>query len=661
MANGSAIATPGSPRHAPSKTPAHHGHIRKLKTSANVKGHTMQMNQALLTDQSEADWLPAPMHSNEGARMAELLSLDLLNMSDAHLERFTRLATHVFDVPIAYIGLPSGDKNWIKAGVGTDIHSSDRAMSFCGHAIHEPDMLVVPDTWHDPRFANHPIVIGSFKIRFYAGAVIWGRHGEPLGTFCIVGTEPRTFSENDRTKLRHLRDAAQEQMVDFALKRKHLEAAMHDARLDEVTGLLNEAGLQERLEQGIQWAQSGDGSSFSVFIVKVVKFNEIKHGRGPAVTKAVLQAVGRTLTETLTRGCIHGRWREDVFLTIVPYTTPDDALADVGRQLIAAFDAPFDVEGKTVPIRVHVGVSCFPSDGRDGRTLADAAEHAISDLISTHASSFALADQNLNTVMRERLDMERRLREAIDESKLSVVYQPKINVRGEQVSEAEALVRWTDPELGNVPPDRFIPIAEAAGLIDALGAFVLKKACEDAVTWSPDTPGKSSVAVNVSMLQIEDPAFLDTLRDVLDQTGLSPDRLILELTESTLMTRASEIRDNMSAIAALGVRFAIDDFGTGYANFNYLRDLPIHSLKVDKTFVDNIAEHENHARICHAMVTLGRTLGLDVVAEGVETSEQAIFLKAYGCDQLQGFHFSKPLSSDDFRRYVQDRNGSAQV
>lgn len=620
----------------------------------------MQMKQPQLTDQSETDWMAAPKHPNEGARMAELLSLDLLNMSNAHLERLTRLAAHVFDVPIAFIGLPSGDKNWIKAAVGTDIHSTDRVMSFCGHTIHEPDMLVVPDTQRDARFANHPMVIGSFKIRFYAGAVIWGRHGEPLGTFCILGTEPRTFSEEDRTKLRHFRDAAQEQMVDFGVKRKHLDGALRDARHDEVTGLLNEVGLQERLEQGVQWAQSGDGSSFSVLIMKVVKFNEIKHGRGPAVTKAVLQAVGRTLTETLTRGCIHGRWREDVFLTIVPYYMPDDALIAVARQLIAVFDAPFDVEGESVAIRVHIGISCFPSDGRDGRTLADAAEHAIIDL-STSLSNFALADQNLNTAMRERLDIEKRLRLAIDENSMSVVYQPKINVRAEQVSEAEALVRWTDPELGTIPPDRFIPIAESAGLIDALGAFVLKKACEDAVTWNPDAPDKSSVAVNVSMMQLETPTFLGALQDALNQTGLRPDRLTLEITESTLMTSANKIRDNMLAISTLGVRFAIDDFGTGYANFNYLRDLPIHSLKVDKTFVDYIAVHEDHAHICHAMVTLGRALDLEVVAEGVETREQAIFLKAYGCDQLQGFHFSKPLSSDDFRSYVQEQNGSAQV
>ncbi|MEI4264255.1 putative bifunctional diguanylate cyclase/phosphodiesterase [Roseovarius sp. D0-M9] len=619
------------------------------------------MNEAILTNENEFDWLPAPLHPNEGARMRELLSLDLLNTSDASLDQVTRLAARVFDVPIAHIGLPSGDKNWIKAGVGIDIPSCDRVMSFCGHAIHEPDMLVVEDTWHDPRFANHPMVRGSANIRFYAGAVIRGRHDEPLGTFCLVDTEQRIFSEEDRVKLRHFRDIAQDQMVDFGAKRKKFEGAVHHAKQDEVTGLLNEAGLQERLDQAVQWAQSGDGSGFSVLVMKIVKFTDIKRGRGPAITKAVLETAGRTLAKTLARGCIHGRWREDVFLTIVPYAAPGDELIDLARRVISAFSTKFEVKGEVMPVRVHVGMSRFPADGQEGQALADAAEHAIADFSAKNLSNFALADQNLNTAMTERLDLEKRLRLAIHEEKLTVVYQPKINVRGEHFCEAEALVRWTDPELGAVPPDRFIPIAETAGLIDALGAFVLKKACEDAVTWDPDTRGKSSVAVNVSVMQIENPAFLDTLREVLDQTGLAPDRLILELTESTLMTNASGIRDEMSVIAALGVRFAIDDFGTGYANFNYLRDLPIHSLKIDKTFVDNITEHDNHARICHAMVTLGRTLDLEVVAEGVETSEQAIFLKAYGCGQLQGFHFSMPLCNDDFRKFVRTRNESAPI
>lgn len=612
----------------------------------------MSKDQSKVNDQDNTGWLAPAAHPDEDARTKELSSLDLVNMADATVEGFTRLATRIFNVPIAHIGLPSDEKNWVKAGVGIDLESCDRAVSFCGHAIHEPNMLVVPDTWQDPRFANHPMVTGSSNIRFYAGAVIRGRNQEAIGTLCVIDTKPRTFSDHERDTLCHIRDIVQERMLDYGERRIRHKEIVREARTDEVTRLLNQIGLQERLDQTVQSANTGDENIFGLLMIEIVAFNDIKRGHGRAVGENVLAIVGRKLTEVLPDGYILGRWREGVFLTIAPYAASADELTDAAAEVVAAFQAPLAIDDGSMPLRVRIGISRFPSDGSNSQALVDAADHALDDISPHNRNCLALADHKLNTAIMERLDLEKRLRRAIRKGDLSVLYQPKINVRGGQVSEAEALVRWTDPELGMIPPDRFIPIAERAGLIGLLGAHVLKKACQEAVSWSPDEADTSAVAVNVSAIQLQDPSFPDSVRETLDVTGLRGERLILEVTESALMEAADMVVANMKKIVALGVRFAVDDFGMGYSNFAYLRRLPIHSLKVDKTFVDLITDSENDARICQAIIALGRALDLVVVAEGVETLEQSLFLKAYGCDQLQGFYFSKPLGGIEFREFV---------
>ncbi|PZX36206.1 diguanylate cyclase (GGDEF)-like protein [Roseinatronobacter thiooxidans] len=578
-------------------------------------------------------------------------------MADATVEGFTLLATKILKVPIAHIGLPSGDKNWVKSGVGIDTNACSRAESFCGHAIHESNMMVVPDTLHDPRFTNHPMVTETSNIRFYAGAVIRGRNQEAIGTLCVIDTKPRVFSDQERETLGHLRDIVQERILDYGERQIRHNEIVQEARTDKVTTLLNRLGLKERLDQTVQWASTGRDLVFGVLMLEIVAFNNIKRGHGLAISEGVLTIAKRRIVETLSDGYIHGRWREGIFVTIAPNATSDDELVDAAAQLVEAFRKPVL---DSVMLHVRIGISKYPTDGGNSQSLIDAAEQAIENVSAHNKSGFALANHELNAAFVERLDLENRLRRAIHRGELSVVYQPKINLGRGQISEAEALVRWNDPDIGMIPPSRFIAIAENAGLIGLLGAYILTTACQEAVSWGHDTRGASTVAVNVSAIQLQDPGFPDTVRKALADTGLSPENLILEVTESAVMDDTDIVLPNMRAIATMGVRFAIDDFGTGYSNFDNLRRLPIHSLKIDKRFVDQITENQNDARICQAMIALGRALNLVVVAEGVETHEQSLFLKAYGCDQLQGFYFSRPLNRVEFREFVEARNSQHQ-
>ncbi|MEI4264200.1 putative bifunctional diguanylate cyclase/phosphodiesterase, partial [Roseovarius sp. D0-M9] len=472
--------------------------------------------------------------------------------------------------------------------------------------------------------------------------------------------EEATFSDEDRAKIGHFRDIAQENILDFAKKNKRLKEAGRDAEIDTVTGLLNRRALLDRLDEAVDWTQRRDGDSFGIFILEIDRFNDLRSAAGKLRAEALLLEVGRTLANLIPAKYIYGRLQRGTLIAISPQSASPDMLVGLAALLTSSFDKPLSIPGGPLPVRVRIGISRFPLDGSTGETLIGAAEQAMIRIPKGVNSSFALADPELNTSIMEELDLERRLYLAVHEEKLSVVYQPKIEVSTERVSDVEALVRWTDTELGAISPGRFIPIAEKVGLIGRLGEYVLKQACENAASWTDEMRVPAGIAVNVSTLQLEDPTFIHTVQDILKSSGLKSQRLILEITESALMSNFDAVLINMSAISDLGVRFAIDDFGTGNANFSYLRDLPVYGLKIDKSFVDHITEDESHARICQAMIILGRALNLNVVAEGVQSLEQATFLKAYGVNEWQGYHFSKPLSSDDFLKFVQERNASVQ-
>lgn len=581
--------------------------------------------------------------------------IDMINMADATFQSLTRLATKILDVPIAYIGLLSDETNWIEAGIGLEFQSCDRAVSFCDHAIREPDVLLVPDTLKDPRFMNNMMVTGPSSFRFYAGAVIRGPQQEPVATICVIDTQPRAFSARQIDMLRDIRDVAQDLMRNYIEKRMRHKEILLEAKTDKVTGLLNEAGLQERLEYEVQWASRSEGAGFGVLMIEIIGFNAIKRGHERVLRETLLANVGGVLTKSLPEGCIHGRWRESIFMSIVSGTASADELVKTATRVVSAFETPLFLNNISIPLRVRIGISRFPFDAQNTYQVIEAAEQALDDISLNNETCYSLADVKLNSVVMERLDLERRLYRAIEHDELDIVYQPKINTKDNQVVGAEALVRWTDPELGVIPPYNFIPIAENAGLIDRLGSSILRKACQIAATWDLGLAWNLTIAVNVSAIQLQNSNFPQTVTKALKISGLDPHRLILEVTESALIAREQIVVANMQAIVAMGVRFSIDDFGMGYTNFDYIRKLPIHSIKIDKTFVSRITDSEKDARICQAIIAMGRSLDMVVIAEGVETKEQLVFLKAYRCDQLQGFYFSKPLSDHNFRLLFQDQ------
>ena len=306
---------------------------------------------------------------------------------------------------------------------------------------------------------------------------------------------------------------------------------------------------------------------------------------------------------------------------------------------------PFPLEGRAVTLTTSIGIALYPHDGRDAETLLKHADTAMYHAKSSGRDNAQLYSAALTEQAMRRLELDASLRAALERDEFHLVYQPQLDVASGRVHSVEALIRWRHPQRGPVAPLEFIPLAEQNGLIDPIGRWVLRTACADAARWNR-TGQRVSVAVNLSPVQFRDPGLLQSVLDVLAQTGLTPALLELEVTESALMENTAATLTTLHALRDHGVRIALDDFGTGYSSLSYLTRMPISNLKVDRCFVNGLLDGGENDAIVRAVLAMAGSLGMRVTAEGVETFEQARALKAMACDSLQGYYFSRPVPAE---------------
>jgi EAL domain-containing protein (putative c-di-GMP-specific phosphodiesterase class I) len=320
--------------------------------------------------------------------------------------------------------------------------------------------------------------------------------------------------------------------------------------------------------------------------------------------------------------------------------------AVASERLMDAITAEFVIEGHSLNVSCSIGISIFPEHGADCETLIKNSDAAMYSAKADGRSNFRFFTDDMNAQAVERLTLESSLRSALAKEQLFLMYQPQVDIPTGKITGLEALLRWQHPELGLVPPDRFIRIAENSGLIVPIGEWVLRTACSQARKWQEDGLPVVSVAVNVSAVQFRQENFGEVIRKVLRETGLPPQHLELELTESLLLTNADLMLAVIRELRAIGVTLAIDDFGTGYSCFSYLRQFQVSKLKIDRTFIRDVAVNPDDAAITAAIISMAKSLHLKVIAEGVEDEAQMSFLRAHQCDEIQGYYFSKPLTVD---------------
>ena len=417
------------------------------------------------------------------------------------------------------------------------------------------------------------------------------------------------------------------------------------ANFDPLTNLPNRTLLAERLSRAIVRARR-QGDRIAVLFLDLDHFKDINDSLGHAAGDRILRAAAARLQETVGSRHTVARLGGDEFTVVLENLGAQDESDDAARGIIAAFERPLMLDDRQeIAVTPSIGISLYPDNAQVPTELLKQADTAMYQAKAAGRRTYARYSEEMDISIRRRATVSGALHKVLDRAELRLVYQPRLSLPQSRIIGVEALLRWQSPD-GDIPPAQFIPLAEESGLIMEIGEWVLREACQTVAQWQREGLPGLGVSVNVSALQLLRGDFPGVVDRVLAETGLPPSLLELELTESVIMANAPQTADKLQAFRDLGVTLAIDDFGTGYSSLAYLKRLPINTLKIDKEFVDDLSHGSEDAAITTTVLAMARSLGLNVVAEGVETEAQLHFLRSHRCDEIQGYWLSPPLEAD---------------
>ena len=430
-------------------------------------------------------------------------------------------------------------------------------------------------------------------------------------------------------------------------RQRNQQRIQHLATHDALTELPNRVMFSEVLRMTIENANRYE-RRFAVLFIDLDRFKIINDTLGHEAGDQLLQTVSRRLQQCLRASDLIARIGGDEFVLLLQEVSSPEQIDAVANKLLNAAIQPVSVSGHECRVTASIGVAMYPAHGTDADTLmknADIAMYQAKEEGKNNHQYFSEAVQRRSV---ERMSIENHLRRALERNELSLHYQAKVDLNNNSIHGVEALLRWHNPELGEVSPTRLIPVAEDTGLIVPIGRWILRTACQQSVDWVRAGLPPITMAVNLSPRQFSDPQLVDDIQEILEETGLPASQLELEITESVIMNNAANAAAKLHALKRLGVRTAIDDFGTGYSSLAQLKRFPVDVLKVDRSFIRDVASNTEDQAITQAVIHMGKSLNLTVIAEGVETPEQQQFLRAHECDEMQGFYFSRPVSAARF-------------
>ncbi len=490
------------------------------------------------------------------------------------------------------------------------------------------------------------IQAGLFVLVQYADGVIRRQYRErELGEQALRQVQG-TLERRVKARTKELARANAGLEAEIAERRLADQRVVHMAHHDALTGLPNRTLLADRVGQAIARAHRS-GGKLAVLFLDLDRFKNVNDSFGHAVGDMLLTAVSARLTASRREEDTVARLGGDEFIVSIPDVGDPAEAETVAARILADLAKPFTINGHQLHADVSIGIALYPRDGDTAETLMRNADTAMYHAKESGRGNYQFFSAQLTERVSRRLSTETNLRRALERGEFTVHYQPLVNLAAGRVDGAEALLRWPQQDDRLVSPVEFIPIAEETGLIVPLGEWVLLEACAQAQAWQALQPGLR-IAVNLSARQFRQKNLIGMIEQVLGESRLHPSLLELELTEGMLMHNVEEATHILARLDEIGVRLAIDDFGTGYSSLSYLKRFPIHTLKIDRSFVRDISTDPDDAAIVTAIVAMARSLNLRVTAEGVETEEQATFLRSLTCDQAQGFHFGRPMPAAEF-------------
>lgn len=542
---------------------------------------------------------------------------------------------------------PSLPPAFIKSMIGMPIDATSGSFS---ETVLTTCPVMVEDIEQDAFVSALLLQDGVMGVKASGTWPIMGKRGQILGIFSVFYQTNQMPSATDMQLVGISTDLAS-----IAIESRWAEERiLHLAHYDELTGLPNRFLYTQHLSKALSHAERND-QPIGVLFLDLDRFKNINDTFGHEAGDKVLRDVSSRFRECLRDSDTIARVGGDEFIALVDVYNDPLQLGEIAHRLLVAATKPFEINGQECQLSVSIGIATYPVDGTDAQMLLKNADIAMYRAKATGKNNYQFYSSEMNTHSVERLMLETNLRRAIERREFVMHYQPKVNVHSGRIVGAEALVRWNHPDRGLLFPGEFIALAEEAGLINALGLLVLHTTCADIVEFRKQNLSFGRVAINLSGNQFNEGDLLKDLKQVIDTHQVSPGDLEFEITESMVMNNREQAIDLMDGIRAMGFTLSIDDFGTGYSSLAYLKRFPVDSVKVDKSFINDIPTDPNDSAIVQAIIVMAHTLGLDVTAEGVETLTQLETLRKFGCDEYQGFFFSRGIPAQDFIKLVRSQ------
>lgn len=583
---------------------------------------------------------PSGSSINDSARIAALRGLDLIdNGAQEALDRLSRLAATVLGVPMALVSLVGDAKMVMLGQFGLDGELAvERELplgrTFCRHAVAMRRTLVIDDARTEPLVRDNPAIL-EFGVIAYAGVPLLLDDGAAAGALCAIDHQPRHWTPEELRILDDLAATATEILNGRA-------ALIHRGLHDRLTGLPNRELLVASCEDFIQ--DLDPGANVAVLCAGLDHFNVVNQAFGAEKADRVLRAVAQRLVAAVRETDVFGRLRGDVFAMVAPGIEDEgEALKLAARIHRILSEAPLDIEGEPLSLGATLGIA-IGGPGTNGADLVSDAANAMREA-KRHQGRVRVAVRGHAENAAAHLRLREALHVACRREEIEAVFQPIFSLEGRRLAGYEALARWNSATIGSVPPDEFIPLAELTSDIIEIGEVMIDRSAELAADLHDRLGVEVRVTLNASPVQLDRPGFAATVRSAFESYGLSGASVGIEITEGTLLESGALERSNLNALREFGARVLLDDFGTGYSSFGYLRDFQIDTIKIDRSFVDRLADDRHSAALIQAILAMARGMDMEVVAEGIETEEQAKLLRLLGCRYGQGFGLGRPVDA----------------